>query len=171
MEIREALPLHPVPDGKREPVVGDVLSVDGLVGRRLELTHADLAQLPRAALEEPFVCEEGWSVPGLRWGGVRLSDIVALAQPLAAATYVRAGSGPWVVPIPLSDAAAVLVCDQLNGEPLTVEHGAPWRLVPSGGPCFSNVKWLDRLELTAEPGEHDAERIARARLDLAKGAV
>ena len=165
MEIRQSLPLHDVPRDRREGAAGRLLRVDGLVARRLELSQADLAQLPRVDLEEPFVCEEGWSVPGLRWGGVRLADILALAQPVGAASYVRASSGAWVVPIPLVDAASVLVCDELNGEPLSVEHGAPWRLVPSGGPCYSNVKWLDRLELTAEPGEHDAERLARARLD------
>jgi Oxidoreductase molybdopterin binding domain len=54
--------------------------------------------------------------------------------------------------------------NKLNGEPLTVEHGAPWRLVVSGGPCYANVKWLDHLELAAESGEHTAQRIARGRL-------
>jgi DMSO/TMAO reductase YedYZ molybdopterin-dependent catalytic subunit len=165
MDIREHLPTHAVPAAAQERVGRGILRVDGLVAHSLELTPADLARLPRAVLEEPFRCEEGWSVPGLRWGGMRLSDIVVLAQPLPTASYVRAASGPWVVPVPLADAATVLVCDELNGEPLPVEHGAPWRLVPSGGLCYSNVKWLDHLELTAEPGEHAAERIARARLD------
>ena len=73
-----------------------------------------------------------------------------------------------MVPIALEDAADALVCDELNGELLSVEHGAPWRLVVSGGPCYSNVKWLNHLELTSEPGEHDASHIARARLEEAR---
>ena len=168
MEIRQTLPSHPVPPGEHEGARAGMLRVDGLVARRLELTNADLAHLPRTVLDAPFVCEDGWSVPGLRWSGVRLADVLALAQPLATASYVRAGSGAWVVPIALADAQHVLVCDRLNGEPLSVEHGAPWRLVPAAGPCYANVKWLDHLELTAEPGEHDAQRIARARLDQAR---
>jgi DMSO/TMAO reductase YedYZ molybdopterin-dependent catalytic subunit len=55
------------------------------------------------------------------------------------------------------------VCDELNGEPLTVEHGAPWRLVVSGGRCHTNVKWLDHLELVRDPGVDDARRIALSR--------
>ena len=129
------------------------------------LSPADLARLPRAVLEEPFVCEEGWSVPRIRWGGVRLADVLALAEALPSASYVRAGAGPWVVPVPLADATSALVCDELNGEALSIEHGAPWRLVLLGGACYTNVKWLDRLELTAEPGEHAAQRIALARLE------
>ena len=161
---RLRLPAHPVPPAARHVARRAKLRINGLVARPLELTQADMLRLPRAALEEPFVCEEGWSVPGLRWGGVRLTDILALAQPVPNATYVRAGSGSWVVPIQLADAGRILVCDELNEAPLSVEHGAPWRLVPSGGPCFANVKWLEYLELTAEPGENDAERIARSRL-------
>src|SRR5919205_2315162 len=115
-----------------------MIRIDGLVARPLQVTAADLDGLQRATLVEPFVCEEGWSVPGLRWGGVRLSDVVALAQPLADARFVRAGSGEWVVPVSVSDMARGLVSDELNGEPLTVEHGAPWRLVLSGGACYTN---------------------------------
>ena len=125
---------------------------------------AEVSQLGRATLEEPFVCEEGWSVPGQRWGGVRLADVVALAQPLPGARYVRAGSGEWVVPVSLEDIARGLICDELNGAPLTVEHGAPWRLVVSGAACYTNVKWLDHLQLTAESGENAARRIALNRI-------
>jgi DMSO/TMAO reductase YedYZ molybdopterin-dependent catalytic subunit len=120
--------------------------------------------------EEPFVCEEGWSVAGLCWGGVRLAELLALAQPLPAARYVRAGAGSYVVPVRLPDAAGARVCDELNGTPLSIEHGAPWRLVLPGGACYTSVKWLDRLKLTAEAGEHAAQRIARARLEQAHAA-
>jgi DMSO/TMAO reductase YedYZ molybdopterin-dependent catalytic subunit len=39
-----------------------------------------------------------------------------------------------------------------------------------GGACYTSVKWLDRLELTAEPGEHAAQRIAGTRLERARSA-
>jgi DMSO/TMAO reductase YedYZ molybdopterin-dependent catalytic subunit len=171
MDVRESLPIHAVPAADRERADRAMLRIDGLVARPIELSRADLARLPRSILDEPFVCEEGWSVPRMRWAGVRLVDILALAGPLAAACYVRAGAGQWVVPVPLEQAAAALVCDELNGEALSVEHGAPWRLVVSGGACYTNVKWLTRLELTAEPGEDAAQRIARARLEQAGSAT
>jgi DMSO/TMAO reductase YedYZ molybdopterin-dependent catalytic subunit len=165
MQFRAQLPVFPPTPGERARAARGLLRIDGLVEQALELTAEDLRQLPRASVVEPFVCEEGWSVPGLRWAGVRLSDVVALARPLADAQFVRAGSGDWVVPVAISDMARGLVSDELNGEPLTIEHGAPWRLVVSGGPCYTNVKWLDHLELVAEAGEDTARRIAQARLE------
>jgi sulfoxide reductase catalytic subunit YedY len=164
VEIRSGLPIFPPSASDQARAVRGVLRIDGLVARPLELTADDLRQLKRAALDEPFACEEGWTVPGLQWRGYRLCEVVALAAPLADAQYVRAGSGEWVVPVALAELGRGVVCDELNGEPLTLEHGAPWRLVVSGGPCFTNVKWLDRLELVAEPGEDTARRIAMGRL-------
>ncbi len=165
---RSSLPRHPIVDEQSAAAGQTTLIVDGLVARPRQLGRADLATLPRATLTEAFTCEGGWSVPGLRWGGVRLLDLLALVQPLPEAGYVRAGAGPFVVPLSLSEAEQALVTDSLNGEPLSVEHGAPWRLVVSGGVCYSSVKWLSRLELTAEPGEHDAQRIALGRLERAR---
>jgi DMSO/TMAO reductase YedYZ molybdopterin-dependent catalytic subunit len=170
MEMCEHLPSHAVAAADRERAARAMLRIDGLVARPLEVSQADLARLPHAVLEEPFSCEEGWSVPGLRWGGLRLADVLALAEPLPAARYVRVGAGPYVAPVPLAEAVAALLADELNGEPLSIEHGAPWRLVLPGGACYTSVKWLDRLELTAEPGEHTAQRLAGARFEAARSA-
>jgi DMSO/TMAO reductase YedYZ molybdopterin-dependent catalytic subunit len=164
VDILDRLPNFMPSAADRERARRTRIRIDGLVAHAVELTAADLSRLQRTFLEEAFVCEEGWSVPALRWGGVRLSDLLELAQPLPAARYVRAASGAWVVPIALAEVPRGLVCDELNGEPLTIEHGAPWRLVVSGGACYTNVKWLDHLEVVADPGEDDARRIALNRL-------
>jgi DMSO/TMAO reductase YedYZ molybdopterin-dependent catalytic subunit len=163
MERRDRLPAHPVPAAVqgRDAVV---LRVDGLVAAPRTLTAGDLAALPRVDLAEPFVCEEGWQVPGLRWRGVRLGDVLALARPLASAGHVRAYAGEYAVPLALDAAQDALLAEALNDEPLTLAHGAPWRLVVPGGQCFTSVKWVERLEVTAAPGSSDGERIARARL-------
>jgi DMSO/TMAO reductase YedYZ molybdopterin-dependent catalytic subunit len=164
VEQRDRLPAHPVPDAVRARDAGVALRVDGLVAETRALGAADVAALPRVDLAEPFVCEEGWQVPGLRWRGVRLGDLLALAGPLPAARHVRVYAGEYAVPLSLDAAGDALLAETLNGEPLSVEHGAPWRLVVPGGQCFSSVKWVERLELTAEPGPHDGQRLARARL-------
>jgi DMSO/TMAO reductase YedYZ molybdopterin-dependent catalytic subunit len=165
MEQRKQLPTFPV---SREVLAreqsAEVL-VEGLVARPRSLRAGDLEALPRVDLDEPFTCEEGWQVAGLRWRGVRLTDVLALVEPRADARYVRIGSGAFVYPLSLDEADAALLADTLNGAPLTLEHGAPWRLVLQGAACFASVKWVDRLVVTAEPGENAAERIARARLD------
>jgi DMSO/TMAO reductase YedYZ molybdopterin-dependent catalytic subunit len=164
VETRDRLPSHPVPATAHAQAARPTLCVDGLVTQPRVLTPADLGPLPHLALAEAFVCEEGWSVPGLEWRGLRLADVVALAQPLPSARYVRVRSGDYAVPIALAEVESALLCDSLNGEPLAVEHGAPWRLVLAGGSCFTSVKWVTHLELTAEPGANTGEQIARARL-------
>ena len=46
--------------------------------------------------------------------------------------------------------------------PLEPAHGAPVRLVVRGGECFTSVKWVERLTLSAVPAANTAEEIARA---------
>lgn len=162
-QIRDRLPVHagpaPAPLG-HEPA----LRIDGLVHRAVEARAVDLQALPRVEHAEAFTCEEGWTVPAVRWRGVRVADVVALAGPLPSARFVRVYAGTYTVPVALDDAGAALLCEEMDGRPLPAVHGAPWRLLVPGGACFTSVKWVDRLELTAEPGRNDGERIARARL-------
>jgi DMSO/TMAO reductase YedYZ molybdopterin-dependent catalytic subunit len=148
------------PDRNCEPR----LHVEGLVARPVDTGHAELAALPHSTHEVSFTCEEGWTVPRVRWRGVRLADVIALANPLPSARYVRVHAGHYTVPISLDDAALALVCDQMDGRALTPAHGAPWRLMVPGRECFTSVKWVDRLELTAQAGERTGELIARGRL-------
>jgi len=163
MEVRDSLPVHDVPASAEQLAAKPLLRITGLVADPKELSLADLAPLPRSTFTEDFRCEDNWSVPKQKWSGIRLADVLALARALPQARYVRVGSGDYVAPISLSDARAALLCDSLNDQPLTVRNGAPWRLSSPGAACFASVKWVDRLELTAEPGANDAERITRER--------
>lgn len=45
-------------------------------------------------------------------------------------------------------AAGNLLCYEMNGKPLPVEHGFPVRLIAPGWYGVANVKWLERIELT-----------------------
>lgn len=166
MEQRDRLPEHDVPDAVKARADAPLV-VAGLVERELRLTAADLAGLARGGFTESFKCEEGWEVPGLAWEGVRLDEVLELAGPRPQARWVRVGSGDYVVPIPIEDARRALLCDRLNGAPLARKNGAPWRLSLPGGVCFTSVKWVDRLTLTAEAGENTGMRIARSRKDRA----
>lgn len=160
MEARSGLPLHPYP----EPTSAPCLRIDGLVAHLTEVDSAATAALPRVGREAPFTCEEGWTVPRIRWGGVRLADVIVLAAPRSSARYVRVHAGAYVVPVAVAEAAEALLCDEMDGHPLTRAHGGPWRLVVPGRECFTSVKWVARLELTDDAGESTGERIARGRL-------
>jgi DMSO/TMAO reductase YedYZ molybdopterin-dependent catalytic subunit len=163
MEVRDQLPDHPVPDEiRRRPAPATIL-IEGLVAQPVTLEHDALAALRQVSLDEPFACEEGWTVPGLRWRGVILADVLALAHPLEEARFVTVCSGGYSVSVRLSEAHHILVCDTLDDIPLSVEHGGPWRLVVPNGKCFTSVKWVERLEVTAQC-EPTGELIARKRL-------
>jgi DMSO/TMAO reductase YedYZ molybdopterin-dependent catalytic subunit len=73
-------------------------------------------------------------------------------------------SGGFVIPLDRTEAAAALLAEELNGEPLPVERGAPWRLIVPGGRCFTSVKWVTRLEVAAERGRDTGERIEQAQM-------
>ncbi|HLZ24440.1 MAG TPA: molybdopterin-dependent oxidoreductase [Ktedonobacterales bacterium] len=165
MNIRDALPVHaPNSDELSGGNTEGGILIGGLVERPQMLSPAELSKLPRIRLVERFVCEEGWAVEDLAWEGVSLRAVLALGRPLPTARYARVYAGNFGVSLAFAELDQALLCDQLNGEPLSREHGAPWRLVVSGGACFTSVKWVSTLDLTAEPGEATAERIARGRI-------
>jgi len=162
---RIGLPVHPVPVKTRMPTV---FRLQGLISRRQVLKKTDFAALPHVGIRADFSCEEGWTVPGLRWRGVALQTLIAFAQPLPEARYLRVGAGAgacaYEVTLALDPLDGALLCDALDGKPLSPGHGAPWRLLVPGDKCFTSVRWVDRVEVTSGPGEPLGERVARSRL-------
>lgn len=167
METLKELPYHDIPVQVNEWISKPTLRIVGLVAKPQMLTAADLlaarASFSRTSFTQDFLCDGKWTVPNQEWSGYRLLDVLTLAKPLPTAAYIRVGSGDYVVPISLEEAEHALLADTLNGQLLTVQHGAPWRLALFGGRCFTSVKWVDRLELTAEPGENTSLQIVRER--------
>jgi len=153
VEVWPTLPTHSVPPG-RVASANDGMEVSGLVARATILRRNDLAPLGRGTLQQPFACDEGWVVPSLRWEGVWLADVLVLAEPHPLARFVRVCAGTYNTPLSLAAAGNALLADRLDDQPLALEHGAPWRLVLPGGACYTSVKWVDRLELVADPGVH-----------------
>ena len=159
--VTEKLPRHPVPTAAGGH---GSLAIDGMVSRPLVLDLSEFAALEHRVVAADFSCEEGWTVPELHWRGVTLSTLAELVQPLADARWVRVCAGAYEVTLDVALRPDALLCDELNGDRLTREHGARWRLLVPGDKCFTSVKWVDRLEFTSQPGEPVGERIARARL-------
>jgi DMSO/TMAO reductase YedYZ molybdopterin-dependent catalytic subunit len=159
---QKKLPVHEFPRPENDRVHS--LRVDGLVRSRLELILADLQQLAQHDLVDDFTCLGGWSVPKIQWGGILLKDVLLFAKPLPEARYVQASAGHFSLPLPLERAGQALLAIRLNENLLSREHGGPVRLIVQGGECFTSIKWLDHLELLAEPGPNTAKEIALSRL-------
>jgi DMSO/TMAO reductase YedYZ molybdopterin-dependent catalytic subunit len=119
---------------------------------------AALDGLPRTTVLADFHCVTTWSRVGLRWGGVRFSDFVRLRiAPLEGSpdaflgVVLRAQDGYrtslWRDDLMADD---VLLADELDGEPLSIDHGAPFRLVAPRHYGYKSLKHLTTIEFCAE---------------------
>lgn len=119
--------------------------------RTTELTIDQLRALPQHNSELPIACVEGWSAGGV-WDGVRVRDLVALIDgnrdhdvrfiSLEAGLY-----GVSTLPANIADDPLSLVALRLHGEPLTIDHGSPCRLIAPNRPGVLQTKWLTRIEI------------------------
>lgn len=104
-----------------------------------------------------------------RWTGVRLRDVLAACAPNDAAVYtahhapdrlIADPSRPAIsrgLPIAKAMAPETLIAFEMNGEPLSLLHGAPLRIVAPGFPGSAWQKWLQRI--TLRDREHDGEKM------------
>jgi DMSO/TMAO reductase YedYZ molybdopterin-dependent catalytic subunit len=117
-----------------------------------------------------LVCVEGWSAIAW-WAGLKFDDLLRAHPPMSQAKWARLESsvnlGPWGNPDPyyvsldLSTARhpQTLLATHLNGKPLTVEHGAPLRLVAPVKLGLKNIKAITRITYTGdEPADYWAKR-------------
>jgi len=132
------------------------LRIDGLVERPLELSYDDLLALPKAVQVSTFHCVTGWVVDDVHWGGVRFRDLLAAARPLprARALHFVSSEQPYDDYLDLRQAALpdAMLAYELDGKPLPREHGAPTRIVIPEMYGYKNVKWVERIRLTAKAG-------------------
>jgi DMSO/TMAO reductase YedYZ molybdopterin-dependent catalytic subunit len=145
------------------------LRIHGRVGKPLSLTYDQLLARPMIERYVTLACvsnEVGGTLIGnARWQGVRISDLLAEAEPDPAADQVvsRSVDGftagtPTAV---LRDGRDAILAVGMNGEPLPIEHGFPVRMVVPGLYGYvSATKWLAELELTTF-GAFDAYWIDR----------
>jgi DMSO/TMAO reductase YedYZ molybdopterin-dependent catalytic subunit len=139
------------------------LRIDGLVDRPRELAYDELLRLPRAEQTSDFHCVTGWTVRNVRWAGVRLRDLLALARPLTRAHAMRFVSAerPYDDTLTLEQALRPdsMLAYEMDGQPLSRPHGAPVRVVVPAMYGYKNVKWVKRIELVARPSDGFWEKL------------
>jgi DMSO/TMAO reductase YedYZ molybdopterin-dependent catalytic subunit len=133
------------------------LRVDGLVDNPLTLDAAAWRALPRFDESADFHCVEGWSVSGVKWGGVTPAMILqkAQARPEGAYLVFHAYTGEYVdsLPVDLAKDPQTVLADTMDGAPLPAKHGGPLRLVVPKQLGYKSVKWVTRIEVTDKPVE------------------
>ncbi len=126
------------------------LTLNGEVNHPLQLSLVDLQKLPLTSMIIRHVCVEGWSAI-VQWGGVRLRELIALAQPKSTARYVYFKSADgyyesWDMASSMHP--QTLMVYQKNGRSLSVENGAPLRLASPIKLGYKQSKWVTQITLT-----------------------
>jgi DMSO/TMAO reductase YedYZ molybdopterin-dependent catalytic subunit len=139
------------------------LRVEGLAsGGTLELILDDVKALPKVEMVTELKCIEGWSQI-VHWGGARFADFAQKFPPATGSDYVymETPDGGYYVGLDIESVLhpQTLLCYEMNGEPLTLEHGAPLRLVIPLKYGIKNIKRIGVIRFTDKrPADYWAER-------------
>jgi DMSO/TMAO reductase YedYZ molybdopterin-dependent catalytic subunit len=138
-----------------------------------EFSLDQIKMLPRTEMVTELKCIEGWSVV-VQWAGARLADFLTTYKFGQRATNGPQGEPNWFDYVQLEtpdrgyyvglDMASAmhpqtLLCYELNGKALTLEHGAPLRLVIPVKYGIKNIKRIGTIRfLDTRPADYWAER-------------
>ena len=149
----------------RVPDVPDRWTVDigGDVGP-ITIDAQTLAGIARTEQLADFHCVTTWSRLGLHWGGWRFRDVcdTVLDDRDHALVAIRGRDG-YDTGLRYEDVLAddALLADTLDGEPLSVAHGAPLRLVAPAHYGYKNVKHITRIDFWRDPSRFRRRGLSR----------
>ncbi len=110
---------------------GWLVRLGGLVEKPVILSYEEILALPKSIGDARLTSVSGWSVRG-QWGGVRLSDLLALAGPKSEATHIRFTSYREIyttcIPMDVALKERTLLAYEFDGEPLDADYGGPVRI-------------------------------------------
>lgn len=131
------------------------LTIEGQVRSPGEYSLRQITALPKQVKNLRHCCVEGWSmIP--KWGGARMRDFMHLAGADMNARYVAVECGDdyftaWDMPSVLH--SQTLLAYEAYGKPLSLQHGAPLRVVMPTKLGYKSAKWVMKLIVTNEkPG-------------------
>lgn len=123
------------------------LKIAGEVNNPMQLSLAEIQKLPLTTMVVRHVCVEGWAAV-VQWGGVRLQELARLVQPKPSARYVYFTSADgyyesWDLASSLHP--QTLMVYQRNGQPLSIDNGAPLRLASPIKLGYKQSKWVTQI--------------------------
>jgi sulfoxide reductase catalytic subunit YedY len=130
------------------------LRISGLVEAPRAFSLAELKAMPKQEQITTHFCIQGWSGVA-KWGGTPMRHILDEVRPMASARYAvfysladGADGGRYYDVHELRNMrhALTLLAYEMNGEPLSVLHGAPLRLRCENELGFKMVKWIEAIE-------------------------
>jgi len=125
-------------------------AIEGLVRQPTSWTWDEIHALPESTYEGDIHCVTTWSKLGVEFRGVSVDTLLALAEPLASASFVLAYSHTgYTTNLPLADVTggkAWVVWDY-EGRPLAIEHGGPARMLVPHLYFWKSAKWVAGLRV------------------------
>jgi DMSO/TMAO reductase YedYZ molybdopterin-dependent catalytic subunit len=126
--------------------------ISGLVGQDVEWNWEAFLRLPRRKVFGDFHCVTRWSRLGNLWEGVTTRELVQFAGGVRAEArfvMVHGSDRGWTTNLPLEDFLAedALVAILHDGEPLSLEHGGPARLIVPRLYAWKSAKWVAGAEV------------------------
>ncbi len=142
--------------GEREP---DPLALDlprwrfivrGEVEQPQSWTYDAFLSLPQVDVTYDIHCVTRWSRLGCHWRGVASTTLAALVRPTAAARFVQfVAYSPRhhdsSLPLHVASQEGVLLAWEMDGQPLSVAHGYPLRVVAPSRYFYKSVKWVHEM--------------------------
>ncbi|HVV46644.1 MAG TPA: sulfite oxidase-like oxidoreductase [Bryobacteraceae bacterium] len=127
------------------------LRMRGLVAQPVEWTWSEFNALPRVRVFADFHCVTRWSRLGNVWEGVSTRELVARAGgalPEAAFVLAHGYDRGFTTNLPLADFLAedALVAIAHDGEPISLDHGGPARLIVPRLYAWKSTKWIESIE-------------------------
>jgi len=147
----EGLAGEPAPDWKLEVEGASPITLD------------QIKALPKVEQITQFKCIEGWDYI-MKWSGAKLSDFAAAHGPRGAMQKPWVGfetpDGGYYVGLDRASAMhpQTLLAYEMNGQPLTNEHGAPLRLIIPVKYGIKNLKRIGKIVFSdARPRDYWGE--------------
>ncbi len=123
------------------------------MNNKLKFTWEEFLALPKTVDVSDFHCVTTWSRYDCKWGGVKLKDIINMAQPKEKVTTILAScDGGYTTDIFLQEGMKdnVILAYEFNDAPLAPEHGGPLRLVVPDIYAYKAAKWLRKISFLDE---------------------
>jgi DMSO/TMAO reductase YedYZ molybdopterin-dependent catalytic subunit len=131
------------------------LTIEGLVSKPGEYTLEQIKAFPKRNMNVRHCCVEGWSmIP--KWGGMPMRELMMQAGVEVNAKYVKVECGDeYFTSYDLKSIlhSQTLLAYEAYNKPLSLQHGAPVRIVMPTKLGYKSAKWVNKITVTNEkPG-------------------
>lgn len=137
------------------------LRVFGEVNEEKVVSYAELLAMPQTKIVCDIHCVTRWSKLDTAWEGVLFRDLLRLLNIEPQGQYVMLhADNNYETNVPLEDLMGdhILLATKYDGEPLTLKHGWPLRLIVPHLYFWKSPKWIRGIEFMKEDREGFWER-------------